>query len=140
MIPNQITEAARNRIEEVWTKIYEMALSLCPVDTGSLVSTIRLISGGDLTENSGETIGGGLPMVGEGASIYNGIITVGDPTVVNPKNHQPTSVYANMVHDGHFNSGGGYIQGVPFLTDAIDAYEGELMEAIEDALHEAGVE
>jgi hypothetical protein len=128
---------ANQEIEAIWNKIYNEAIALCPVDTGSLVSTIRLS-----TDNS--NMGGNImesgAFGGKAAMMFNGVIIAGDSSV-NPKNNNKTENYAALVHDGHVGANGsGWVMGVPFLTGALEKYENELMEAIQKATEKVGGE
>jgi len=139
---DSISEEAKQRLEEVWNAIYNEAIANCPIDTGSLVGTIKLQTENEISEEM-QGVGGSYVMEGGGekaVSIFNGTITAGDDAVINPKNNMPTTVYAALVHDGHFDRAGNWIEGVFFLTDAIDAHELELEEAIDAALKSLGAE
>lgn len=119
----KFNDEVRSALEDVWDKIYEEAVVNCPVDTMSLVGTIKLVTGdvlGQQVSNS-TIIGSGMSM-----TLFNGTILVGDDAVINPKNNIPTSWYAIWVHDGHFNRDGVWVEGQPFLSDAFDKYEAEL--------------
>jgi hypothetical protein len=120
----------RQGLENVWNKIYEDAVANCPVDTMSLVGTIKLVTG----DKAGQQVLNST-IIGSGMSqtVFNGTITVGDDAVINPKNGIPTSWYAIWVHDGHWDAGGKWVAGRPFLSDAFDKYEAELMAAIAKA-------
>lgn len=120
---NKLTKDGKAGLEDVWGKIYEEVVANCPVDTMSLVGTIKLVTG--------DTVGQQVPnsfisTTGMSETIFNGTITVGDDAVINPKNNIPTSWYAIWVHDGHFNRDGRWVEGIPFLSDAFDKYEAEL--------------
>ncbi len=120
----------RMALEDVWQKIYEEAVANCPVDTMSLVGTIKLVTGDSAGQQipTSNIIASGMSM-----TLFNGTITVGDDAVVNPKNNIPTSWYAIWVHDGHFNRDGRWVNGQPFLSDAFDKYEAELNTALSKA-------
>jgi hypothetical protein len=134
-IPLRINKKVKSRLEDVWHKIYEMAVMNCPVDTMTLVGTIRMITGLDAYGSS--AMGGGAPSGGYGVSMFNGTITVGDSTV-NPKNRKTSAEYAALVHDGNATASGGWVPARPFLTDALAYYESELLEAIDEALRDEG--
>ena len=124
----KFTKESKQGLEDVWNKIYEDAVANCPVDTMSLVGTIRMVTdSSNPSSGSSQAIGGQGP-TGYSITIFNGAITVGDEAVINPKNGIATSVYASIVHDGSI-----YVAGRPFLTDAFLKYEQELYDAVAQA-------
>jgi hypothetical protein len=138
-ISKAISEEAKSNLEAIWNQIYNDAIGLCPVDTGALVSSIKL----ETDEEVSEAVNGvSFTMSGSGekaVSIFNGTITAGDESIINEKNKLPTIVYASFVHDGHF-SNGRYIEGTYFLTDAVDLHMADLEQAIDEALKSVGGE
>jgi hypothetical protein len=138
-IPDQITEETKAKLDAIWDKIYEAALMLCPVDTGTLLSTIRIVSSGEIGG-----LGGGedSPEGGAGEkaiTIYDSTIIAGDESVRNEKTGEPC-IYAEWVHDGHFCRGERWVEGVPFLEMAIDMYAEELDEALDEVMDVVGGE
>jgi len=118
----------RNNLDEVIDKIVEMAIDECPKDTGTLASTIKAIDG-----SLGGIFGGGIKSL----TVFNKTIMAGDVTKINPKTGKPCD-YASLVHDGHTTKSGGFWGGIPFLTNAMMAYEDEIEAAIDRALKEMG--
>jgi len=110
-------------LDMVWDKIFFTAIMLCPVDTGTLMSTIKV-------ERGGGVMSGGFSNI-RAITIFDSTIIAGDERVVNPKSGKPC-IYATWVHDGHFDRGGKWIPAQPFLTDALKAHEAELEEAIKN--------
>jgi hypothetical protein len=134
----RLNDDLKERLEAIWNAIYNDAVAECPVDTMSLVGTVKLI----VDDSNIQASGAGVDIMSSGMSenIYNATIIAGDDAVINPKNHIPTSWYAIWVHDGHFTVDGAWVEGVPFLSDAVDKHIGELDEAIDDALKDIGGE
>ena len=134
----QLVEDAQSKLDEVWDKIYETALMLCPVDTGTLLSTIKIVQG-----DSGTPEGSSYTPEGSGGeeaiTIYDSTIMAGDESVINPKSGMPC-IYAQWVHDGHLTRGGTITEPQPFLEDAILEHEAELDEAINDMMDAIGAE
>lgn len=104
-------------------QINNVILHNCPKDTGTLATTIRIVTqaptGGffEVVKNPLEnTIG------------VTALITAGG-WLVNPRTGFICD-YAAAVHDGHLTRGGGYYAGVPFLTMAIDASEAEYQQMV----------
>jgi hypothetical protein len=127
-LDENMNEELRRRLEEVWDKILMDAISECPMESGALASTIRIVEGA-----FGGMMGGIV-----GRMVFEKSITAGDETVMNPKG-TPTSHYASSVHDGytHWKSGR-WIAGYPFLDIAIDKNFDELERAIEEAMKTLG--
>ncbi|GEM_PF-1699953 len=134
----KLNDDLRERLEKIWNDIYNDAVAECPVDTGSLVTSIKLV----VDDSNLEGGGAGIDISSSGMSenVYNGTITAGDDAIINPKNGIPTSTYAIMVHDGHFTVDGTWVEGIPFLSDALDKHSAELEAAIDDAMKEVGAE
>jgi len=134
----ELPEQFKLELEEIWDKIYQAAIELCPKATGSLANSIYLLEGatrilGGLTGNI-KTVTAGPSLSGE--IVCDRTITAGDEMVINPDTLKPTSEYASLVHDGHSMRDGTFWHGVPFLTDAVAMYEDELNAAVERALQE----
>jgi hypothetical protein len=119
-IRDGIEDELRAELDAIMERVKEAAISLCPADTGSLRSSIRLDSG---TIQAGD--------------FYGSNIYAGDETV-NPKTGKTTAEYAQLVHDGHAMRDGSFWEGIPFLSDAMAQYEGELESAVDMALAELG--
>lgn len=123
-----LPEEIRKRLDMVWDKIWNDAIMLCPIETGALAASIKVIEGG-----MGGFLGGIVAF-----PIYDKTIVAGDIAVTNPKTNIPTSEYALLVHDGHPTKGGGFVSANPFLLDALRMNEAELMEAVDEAMKMAG--
>lgn len=135
-VDEKLIEEAQDKLEAVWEKILETAIMLCPIDTGTLMSTIRLVSGDSTPEGASYTPEGGG---GEKAvTIYDSTIIAGDENTTKP-NGEPC-IYAEWVHDGHFDRSGRWVEGQPFLEEAILEHEDELDEAIDDVMNAIGAE
>ena len=129
-ISDNLPEAIAHELDIVWQKIRDLAIDLCPKETGALASSIELESeGGSGTISATSTSGG---------DFYSNSIFAGNDDVVNPISGKPTSEYAILVHDGHMMKDGMFWEGVPFLTEAVAAYEDELDAAVDRALDELG--
>lgn len=124
----QLPEEIRKKLNAVWEKIWMDAIMLCPIETGALAASIKIIEGG-----IGGLMGGIAAL-----AVYDKTIVAGDITVENPKTGIPTSEYALLVHDGHPTKGGGFVPANPFLLDALRMNEAELMEAVDEAMKMAG--
>lgn len=138
-IPENINKDAKARLEDIWNTIYLEAVGNCPIDTGSLVSTIQLVTS---DEDIGTWEGEAQPTgsAEKAIAFFNGTITAGSDSVINPKNGMPTSQYAAYVHDGHFDKSGRWIDEQPFLTDAFYNHLDELQEAVDEVIKEQGAE
>lgn len=123
-VQEDLPEKIRARLNAVWDKIWNDAIMLCPVETGALASSIKVIEGGMLGES-------GLI---KAFTIFDKTIMAGDIIIVNPRSGMPTSEYALLVHDGHPTKSGGSVPAQPFLTDALAMNETELMAAVDDAM------
>ena len=117
-------------LSRVMIKIRDDAKIMCPKETGTLASTIRIakIPMGAMT--------GAWSHVKE-LTVFNMSIVAGDLMKINPKYNKPCD-YATWVHDGHKMRDGSFWAGIPFLTEALAKNEGELDKAIERALKKLG--
>ena len=117
-------------LEKVMRKIRDDAVAICPKETGSLASTIRIASipTGMMT--------GAWSRIKE-IMLFDKSIIAGDITKINPKSGRPVD-YASWVHNGHVMRDGRFWSGVPFLTEAIAMNEKELNDAINRALKKLG--
>ena len=128
MIRDEMTEAIAEELDAVWQSVKDYAIDFCPKESGALASSIEL-------ENEG-----GSGMIGQGAAIqgaefYSNAIYAGNDQTFNFSG-QPTSQYAQSVHDGHMMADGNFWEGTPFLEDALDAHESELVAAVDNAMTE----
>ena len=121
----ELPEKIKDELEQIWQDILDDAKRLCPVDTGTLRSTIRIA---DMTG----IMSGFSPHI-KGVQVFHKAIVAGDYTVINPKTGRPC-IYAVWVHDGHRLRDGRFWAGVPFLTEAFMRNEKRLMKAIDKAL------
>lgn len=117
-----ISDEVKSELEHIWSLIEQAAIDMCPVDTGALRSTIKTSEGG------------GEGAISATSDIINKSLIAGDDGVINWKSGKPTSLYAGFVHDGHALRDGSMWEGVPFLVEAILAYEGELEAAVDRAV------
>jgi hypothetical protein len=116
----------------VWQAIKDLAIDLCPKETGALASSIELES-----EGGSGAIGQNKTTSTVGGDFYSNSIYAGNGSVINPISGKSTAEYALFVHDGHM-IGDIMWEGVPFLTEAVAAYEDELEAAVNRALDELG--
>lgn len=121
-----ISDEVKSELEHIWSLIEQAAIDMCPVDTGALRSTIKTSEGG------GEGAISATSMTS--SDIFNKSLIAGDDGVINWKSGKPTSMYAGFVHDGHTLRDGSMWEGVPFLVEALLAYEGELEAAVDRAV------
>jgi hypothetical protein len=103
------------KLQAVMEKIKDLAIEMCPKESGALASSIELGSEG----------GSGTVQAGD---FYENSIFAGNDETFNFQ-HQPTSQYALIVHDGTSTK-----EGVPFLTNALDFYSEELNACVNRAL------
>ncbi len=130
IIRDDLPDAVVAELDEIWQKIKDMAIELCPKESGALASSIELESeGGSGKISSGTT---------QGAEFYHNAIYAGNDSTFNAHG-QPTSQYAQSVHDGHILADGNFWEGTPFLEDALDAFEDELSLAVSRGLNDLGI-
>ena len=126
MIRDEMSSEIAMELDEIWMDIKDLAIELCPKESGALASSIELESeGGSGTIGSGATTNGGV--------IYENAIYAGNDSTFNFSG-QPTSQYAASVHDGHMMRDGTFWEGTPFLEDALDTYDSELEAAVAVAM------
>lgn len=121
-IRDNLTTEVQAELALVMEKIKEAAISLCPVSSGALRSSINL-EGGEIqaSTNSVEW------------NIY-----AGSPDIINPISGKPTSEYALFVHDGHAMADGTFWSGTPFLEEAILMYLEELENIMDKIMKSLG--
>lgn len=119
-----------NELNRAWSKVLMDAVIGCPKDTGSLVSTIRIVK-----TPLGAMTGNVSPV--KSLTIFDRTIVAGDLMMINPKTHGPVD-YASYVHDGYMKNGLIY-SGRPFLTNALAKNDVELMKAVDRALRKIGL-
>lgn len=123
----KLSKTVADRLEQVWDQILWDAIMECPIVTGTLVSTIKIVEGA-----FGDMMGTHIAA----RTVFDRSIVAGDETIINPRTGQPC-IYAQWVHDGHSQSGTGrWIAGHPFLEIALDMNMAELETAIEAAMKE----
>ena len=127
---DDLNDAVCAELDEIWSKIRDLAIDLCPKESGALASSIEIES-----EGGSGAIGRGGGRQGE---FYSNSIWAGNNETFN-FDGQPTSQYAQAVHDGHLMPNGDWWEGTPFLEDAVDAYEDELNSAVDRAMSEIGI-
>ena len=125
-IRDDMPEAVAEELDEIWMNIKDLAIELCPKESGALASSVELENeGGSGAVGSGASVEGGV--------IYENAIYAGNDETFNFEG-QPTSQYAMAVHDGHMLPDGSFWEGNPFLEDALDTYEAELEMAVARAI------
>lgn len=109
-----------------WENVKMTAIALCPVDTGTLAATIRIVV---------ETTSGESYEVVAGPEGHPEIVQmiVAGGLLVNPKTGRICD-YAQVVHDGYAEEGR---LPNPFLTEAIALNMGELESILSNLLNEA---
>ena len=125
---DNLPDAIALELDAIWAEIKDLAVDLCPLESGALASSIELES-----EGGSGMVGQGAAI--EGAEFYSNAIYAGNDETFNFSG-QPTSQYAQAVHDGHTTTGGDFWEGCPFLEDALDAYDSELESAVDRAMTE----
>jgi len=112
-------------LDRVWRMIKDRAYANCPKRRGFLANTIRVTSMpvGAMTGSWSRV---------KAIQVFNKTIIAGDIT--------KGVDYATWVHDGHKIKGTSNkrVEGMPFLTEAIAAYDTELNDAIQRALKKLG--
>ena len=116
-------------LQRVWQKIKGEAVSMCPKDTGSLASTIRIVDSKSIDEI------GGAP--NKSITMFDRAIIAGDEMKTNPKTKGPVN-YALFVHDGYMRHDGAMYMGTPYLSIPLAINEEELVAAIDRALVKLG--
>lgn len=128
-IRDNIAQQVALELDIIWEQIKDLAIELCPKETGALASSVEI-------ENEG---GSGAIMVSgiSGGEFYNSSIFAGNFATSNAQG-EPTALYALFVHDGHAMPDGSFYEGVPFLEDAVAAYQNELDSCVDRAMSENG--
>ena len=114
--------AFQQALDRYWTKVKDDAQRLCPVDTGTLRSTIRIRH----TLPSGRF----FEVARQPDDLHVTRYIVAGGLRINPKTKRMCD-YAQSVHDGH-RSPRGYVVGRPFLTMAIDMNEAYLNQVMDE--------
>jgi hypothetical protein len=127
-LQENMNEAIAAELDSIWQQIKELAIEMCPKETGALASSIEL-------ENEGGS--GRMGVSQTSGEFYSNAIFAGNDSTFNAEGH-PTSQYVVPVHEGHRLPNGMFWEGTPFLTDALDAYDAELQAAVSTALAEMG--
>lgn len=120
-IRDGLEDEIRGELMAIMEKVKVLAIELCPKDSGALASSISLESG---TLQAGD--------------FANYSIYAGNESIVNPISGRPTSEYVLFVHEGHLMRDGSFYEGVPFLTEALQAFEAEIESCIDRAMKEIG--
>jgi len=105
---SEINEAIATELDTIWQAIRDLAIELCPKESGALASSIELQSEG----GSGKV--GLSGSVSQGSVIYENAIFAGNDETFNFEG-QPTSQYAQSVHDGHAMPNGDFSRAHHFL-------------------------
>lgn len=127
-VRDELNDAVSAELDQIWQKIKDLAIQMCPVESGALASSIELESEG----------GSGSTGVSGSGEFYSNAIYAGNDETFN-FDGQPTSQYVLAVHDGHMLPNGDFYEGTPFLEDAVDAFESELDSAVDRALAELNI-
>lgn len=127
-----VNSVSRKKWDEWWNQVLHDAIELCPKLTGALSRTIRIENIGTLT----------MPYTAESyVGIQETNELVDKMIVAGGEIDMVTGVYvdyAEAVHDGYVSSGGNWIQGRPFLTQAIDMNLPSLNRKNEEIMNEMG--
>lgn len=134
-IADELNENVAEEIDAIWQKIRDLAIDLCPKETGALASSITL----ENESGSSGAISVSGTAGGSGGEFYSNSIQAGDSSIINPISGDPTDLYALFVHDGHGMPNGGFYEGVPFLADAVDSYQNDLDSVVDYALDNMGI-
>jgi len=127
-VSKRLTPELRAELDQVWDNVLMDAIGECPILSGALASTIRIVEGA-----FGGMMGGVV-----GRMVFDRSITAGDETILNPRG-VPTSHYASSVHDGYTHPrSGNWIAGYPFLEIALDRNMADLERAINRVLKSLG--
>jgi hypothetical protein len=116
-------------LQRAWNKVKVDAVTICPKDTGSLASTIKIVA----TEQVDSLFGSPNKSI----TLFDRAIIAGDETKINPKTKGPVN-YALPVHDGYMRRDGAIYLGTPFLSYALANNEDALEAAIDRALMKLG--
>lgn len=127
-VNDNIKEGLKDRLEIWWREVLNDAIALCPVESGALQSSIRIVDASYAPEQ--------FQAVGEtGSELIDSIIIAGSSALNN--DGVPCWQYALAVHDGHVMRDGKSIYvGVPFLANALLIHEAELEAILADATDE----
>ena len=123
LLRDEICEKITDELDAIMEQVKQTAIFLCPKDTGALASSISLTGGA----------------ISFGSEFYQASISAGDESIVNPISGKPTSEYAELVESGHVMRDGMFWSGVPFLEDAMAAFENELSACVDRAMKELDV-
>ena len=124
----RINKKFRDQIIAWWNRVKDTAYRLCPKDTGTLASTIRVV------KRSEANVGFHAEKVAEALPVVNRVIVAGGMKI-NPKTGRICD-YATYVHDGHRTPSGGFVPPRPFLTDAIARHLPELQKILDEIFKE----
>lgn len=122
----KLDDTLRQKLDKVWDKVLWDAIMECPIITGTLASTIRIVEGA-----FGGLMGGHIA----GRMVFDRTITAGDETVTKPDGSP--CIYAQWVHDGFIHPRSGRLtRATPFLEIALERNFAELEKAINEAFGE----
>jgi len=125
-IRDNIEQQIALELDIIWEQIRDLAIEICPKETGALASSIEI-------ENEGGSGSIGVSGI-SGGEFYSSSIYAGNESVVNPVTGKTTAEYALFVHDGHAMPNGMFYEGVPFLADAVAAFQAELDACVDKAM------
>ena len=104
IVRDELPDAVAAELDDIWQQIKDMAIDLCPKESGALASSIELQSEGG---------SGKLGISGQNGEFYHNAIYAGNDETFNFEG-QPTSRYVLAVHDGHTLPNGDFWEGNPF--------------------------
>lgn len=128
-MPQKISEEARPQLQAWWERVKATAQSLCPIDTGSLMLSIRIEP---LTITFGENF---EIAVSPNEQLINSQIVAGG-MIVNPKTGRLVD-YAKAIEEGHFTVSGSWVPPNPFLEMAINIHIGELYQILDNSIEKS---
>lgn len=112
----KLSEDMKRSLGQWWDEVLMDAIFLCPKETGALSRTIRV-------EPLVEELAGGFAK--EATITESGLPQnlIGSKIVAGGELDSLTGRFVNYAqarHDGHLTRSGGWVEGVPFLTEAIE--------------------
>lgn len=127
-VDNVAKKKFQKSIDDWWKRVRDLAKSKCPVDTGTLQSTIRIIYS-PVTEIG---FGAFYEVTATETNIEVDRMLVAGGMLINPKTGRICD-YAEVVHDGFPPENR---PANPFLDDAINEMEPELMTIMSQFMNE----
>jgi hypothetical protein len=125
--PVVLSGEARWRLRVWWEKVLETARLLCPIGTGTLMATGRIV------DKASPDVGGSFEVARSiNDELISSMIVFGG-ILVNPISGRICD-YAQAVHDGHFTVNGRWIPPQQFVTDAMNLHMMELDQILGEAV------